>query len=209
MTNDGDGQGTDLLDGRKGGLAPTARSRNGLDDLDRQIISLLQVNGRMPNTDVARALGVGETTIRNRIARLLAEDFITISAVPTAAALGVTVSALIGLGIEPQAIRRVLDMLAQIPEVRFVGVSAGRYDAIVEGSFRDNDALFRFVTETLALTEGVRQIETHVMLAVEKRAFLHIEQREEDATAAADGSGADPKYREERLATTTRKGGRP
>lgn len=151
------------------------RTREGLDELDRQIISLLQVNGRMPNTDVARALGVGETTIRNRISRLLAEELITISAVPTTTALGVTVSALVGLGVEPQAVRRIVDMLGRIPEIRFVGVSAGRYDVIAEGAFRDNDALFRFVTETLAPAHGILQIETHVMLAVEKRAFLRIE----------------------------------
>lgn len=179
------GRNVHMAEERPDGLPSTARARNGLDELDREIVSLLQVNGRMPNTDLARAVGVGETTIRNRIARLLAEELITISAVPTAAALGVTVSALVGLGVEPQAIRRVIDMLAQISEVRFVGVSAGRYDVIVEGSFRDNDALFRFVTETLAPTGGIRQIETHVMLAVEKRAFLRIEQRHDSQVTRA------------------------
>jgi len=208
MTNNPKGQGLASIDDRSSGPASITRSRNGLDELDREIISLLQVNGRMPNTDIARALGVGETTIRNRIARLLAEEFITISAVPTATALGVTVSALIGLGIEPQAIGRVVDRLAQIPEVRFIGVSAGRYDVIVEGSFRDNDALFRFVTETLAMSEGIHQIETHVMLQVEKRAFLRIEPKESDDSTVSSGVDVDPGTRDVGRADMRWKGSR-
>ena len=35
-----------------------------IDDLDRRIIKMLQANGRLSNTEVARALDVTETTVR-------------------------------------------------------------------------------------------------------------------------------------------------
>ena len=49
-----------------------------LDDLDRGIIQMLQRNARMPNTEIARALSVTETTIRNRVSRLVDEELIEI-----------------------------------------------------------------------------------------------------------------------------------
>src|SRR2546427_1212242 len=44
------------------------------DDLDRQIIGLLQKDGRRPNTEIAQQLGVTETTVRKRIGRLVSEN---------------------------------------------------------------------------------------------------------------------------------------
>src|ERR687890_423198 len=50
------------------------RGRGPVDEVDREIIRLLQRDGRTSNTDIARALQVTETTIRKRIARLIDED---------------------------------------------------------------------------------------------------------------------------------------
>jgi DNA-binding Lrp family transcriptional regulator len=41
-----------------------------LDDTDVEIIRMLQADARRPNTEIARRLGVAETTVRNRIERL-------------------------------------------------------------------------------------------------------------------------------------------
>ena len=53
------------------------RSRGPVDEVDREIIRLLQRDGRTSNTDIARALEVTETTIRKRIARLIDETWST------------------------------------------------------------------------------------------------------------------------------------
>src|SRR5215212_3641837 len=52
-----------------------------LDELDKRIIRLLQRNARVPNTEIGRELDVTETTIRNRVSRLLDEGLIEIVAV--------------------------------------------------------------------------------------------------------------------------------
>ena len=39
-----------------------------LDEIDRRVIKILQVDGRRPNTEIARELKVSETTIRKRVA---------------------------------------------------------------------------------------------------------------------------------------------
>ena len=52
-----------------------------VDELDRRIIACLQVSGRQTNTQIAGELGVGESTVRKRIDRLLANEVIKITAV--------------------------------------------------------------------------------------------------------------------------------
>jgi Lrp/AsnC family transcriptional regulator for asnA, asnC and gidA len=49
---------------------PARRISPKLDQTDVEIIRMLQADARRANTDIARRLGVAETTVRNRIARL-------------------------------------------------------------------------------------------------------------------------------------------
>ena len=102
------------------GLAPEpvrGRSRQ-LDDLDRKIIKMLQVDGRLSNTEIARSLGITETTVRKRIAHLLQERLMSIVAVPTPEASGMALSAILGVSVELTAIRPVADTIRTYPEVR-------------------------------------------------------------------------------------------
>ena len=61
---------------------------------------MLQVNGRLVNTEVARALDVTETTVRKRIAHLLDEKLMAIVAVPSPEAAGATLSAIMGVSVD-------------------------------------------------------------------------------------------------------------
>ena len=51
-----------------------------MDAIDAQIIIQLQVDGRQPNTEIARTLGIGKATVRKRIGRLLRNDVMLIGA---------------------------------------------------------------------------------------------------------------------------------
>ena len=42
-----------------------------LDQIDCQMIELLQKDGRIPNTEIAKKLGVSEATVRSRLNRLI------------------------------------------------------------------------------------------------------------------------------------------
>ena len=54
-----------------------------MDELDRKIMALLQMDGRASNAKIAREVGVTEGTVRRRLGKLLEDDFIEIMAVPT------------------------------------------------------------------------------------------------------------------------------
>jgi Lrp/AsnC family transcriptional regulator for asnA, asnC and gidA len=142
-----------------------------LDDLDRAIIRLLQRDGRASNTEMGRELGLTETTIRKRVARLIAEDLISVVAVPTPEAVGMTTSAIIGISVQLQRLHGVSEQLVSLPEVRYVGVSTGRYDLIVEAFFADHEHLLDFVSQELGGMSGVTAIETSLILKVAKFSY--------------------------------------
>ena len=83
-----------------------------LDNIDREIIRALQRNGRTSNTEIGRALGLTEATIRKRIARLIEGDLVNIVAVPTPRAVGVTMSAIIGISVNLGDLDRVSETLS-------------------------------------------------------------------------------------------------
>jgi len=148
----------------------TAR-KGPLDEVDRRIVAVLQEDGRTSNREIARKLNVSEATVRNRISRLLDEDLINIVAVPTPRAVGMTLSAIIGISISLPKIEQVMGDLMTRNEVRYIGISTGRYDVIIESFFRDQDHLFEFITRDLGHLDGVTQVETSIILKVPKFSY--------------------------------------
>lgn len=150
----------------------SGRSRKGaLDDVDRRIVAILQDNGRTSNREIGRKLHVSEATVRNRISRLLADSLINIVAVPTPTAVGMTLSAIIGVSVSLPRINDVVADLITKPEVRYAGLSTGRYEVILEAFFSNQEHLLEFVTEDLGSMDGVTQVETSIILRVAKFSY--------------------------------------
>ena len=154
------------------GQAPVPRARaRRVDELDRKIIKMLQADGRLSNTEIARVLEITETTVRKRIAHLLDERLISIVAVPTPEAAGMNLSAIIGISVELTAIHDVADAIRSYTEVRYVGMSAGRYDLMIEAFFTDQEHLLEFVTDKLGGLPGITNLETSIILKVVKFSY--------------------------------------
>jgi Lrp/AsnC family transcriptional regulator, regulator for asnA, asnC and gidA len=147
------------------------RRRGVVDGVDREIIRMLQRNGRTSNTDIARVLQVTETTVRKRIARLIDEGLVNVVAVPTPRAVGMTMSAIIGISVLLPRLQAVSERLTSCPEVRYIGVATGRYDIIVEAFFNDQAHLLEFVSTKLGALEGVTGAETNLILKVAKFSY--------------------------------------
>ena len=152
--------------------SPKGKSRRGaLDEVDRQIVAILQEDGRTSNREIGRNLEISEATVRNRISRLLAEDLINIVAVPTPRAVGMTMSAIIGLSVSLRQIEEVVAALLTKPEVRYAGMATGRYEIIIEAFFHDQEHLLEFVTKDLGHMDGVTRVETSLILRVAKFSY--------------------------------------
>ena len=147
---------------------PTKRLQCPLDDVDKEIVRILQVDGRTNNSEIARRLSVTETTVRKRLSALIEGNYIEVIAVPSPFLAGLNISAIIGIKTTLSHIREIAVAIAARPEVRYCGIAAGRSNLIVEAFFSDHDHLLRFVADFLGKIDGVVQVETSLILKIEK-----------------------------------------
>lgn len=135
-----------------------------LDSVDRQIIRILQQDGRMSNVEIARQVGISEATVRKRLERLLSEEVIRITAVPNAAKVGYFTITFLTLVVELSQVDRIADQLTRLPEVRSIHYTTGASDLIVEAWFTSNDDLLRFLTQHIASIPGIQKTATSHIL---------------------------------------------
>ncbi len=137
---------------------------SGLDSLDRQIICLLQQDGRASNVEIARRLGVSEATIRKRLDRLVSERVVRVTAIPDATKIGLSTITFISLDVDLAQLDRITDKLVQLPEVRAIYYTSGESDLILEAWFPSGDQLLHFLTRQVASIPGIRRAATsHVL----------------------------------------------
>lgn len=141
------------------------------DTVDRRIIALLQRDGRMSNTAIARTVGLSEASVRRRINQLLETGTIQIVAVPSPETLGLTLSVIIGVSCDLRRLDVVAHTLAGLDETRYLGYSTGPFDLILEAFFYSHQHLLDFLQEKIATIDGVTDTETAIILKVAKFSF--------------------------------------
>jgi Lrp/AsnC family transcriptional regulator, regulator for asnA, asnC and gidA len=135
-----------------------------IDELDRQIIAILQQDGRASNVDIARRVGVTEATIRKRLDRLLTQKVIRITAVPDHVQMGLPIETVISLQLDMGNLEQIVGPLIAVTNVRSIKITTGEYDVILNAFFASEQELFRFLTDTIAKIPGVRKtVTTHVL----------------------------------------------
>lgn len=135
-----------------------------LDAVDRQIISLLQQDGRTSNVEVARRVGVSEATVRKRLDRLLDEGVMRITAVPNPAKVGFPTVTFVTLDVDLAYLDGVADRLGRLPEVRAIYYTTGENDLVVEAWFDSSEQLLHFLTRQIGAIPGIKQAATsHVL----------------------------------------------
>src|SRR6059058_1247879 len=90
-----------------------------LDGLSRQIVEQLQQDGRRAYATIAKAVGLSEAAVRQRVQRLLDAEVMQIVAVTDPLQVGFHRQAMIGVNADGD-IRDVADKLAALPEVDYV-----------------------------------------------------------------------------------------
>ena len=125
----------------------------------------------MTNTDIAKRIGVSDATIRRRLARLEEESFLRIVAVANPFKLGFNIITIIGIRVDAGRLREVEEALVAIPQVRFVGVTLGAYDLMLEAWFRTNEEMLEFLTETLGQLVGIQRSESFQIIRLSKYSY--------------------------------------
>ena len=116
-----------------------------LDNIDRSIISSLAESGRRPYREIARAIGVSEGAIRQRVSRLTDEGLIRITAIGNLNAMGFNAVAMVMIKVRPGAVDTCAAKLAEYSAVRFVAIIFGNADIVVQTIHSTLDELHRFV----------------------------------------------------------------
>jgi Lrp/AsnC family transcriptional regulator for asnA, asnC and gidA len=142
-----------------------------IDKLDRQLVEILQENARVTNAELAGQLGVSEATVRRRIEKLLAKDVMRIRAVADPFKLGFAFIVIIGLWVEKPYLRQAEEYVCALPEARFVGVTMGSYDLMLEAWFRTRDEMVRFMTDTLASVPGIGRSDSYQVIRLSKYTY--------------------------------------
>ena len=142
-----------------------------LDDTDRQIIRLLQKDGRMPFLTIANQLGLAEGTVRRRVGKLIDDKILQIVGVTDPFKVGMTTVAIVGMKVERSHIESITSALNAMAEVRYVALSTGNYDLIIEIVVRSNDELLTFLINNLGEIPGILNTGTSMVLKVAKQNF--------------------------------------
>lgn len=142
-----------------------------LDHLDRAILALLQQDARLTNHAIALQVGSSEATVRRRVDRLLDTGLVKIVAVASPFALGHPIVAIIGLQIDRVYQTQIEQALQAMAEVRFVGLTLGSYDVILEVWLPSSDALLDLLTQRLGTLPGIQRVETWQVLKLSKYSY--------------------------------------
>jgi len=144
-----------------------------LTPVDYQIISLLQEDGRMPTVQIARCTGVSEGTVRRRLANLIQNEVLRITAVANSTKLGFPFKVRFAFMIEIDKFKEIAQALYEMEEIRFAHLVSGNHDILAEAWFKTMDDLVDFIINDLAALPGIHQLQTYYVQREIKQAHFH------------------------------------
>ena len=146
-----------------------------LDNLDAEVIRHLQEDVRMPVATIATRIGKSESTVRNRLDRLLKKNALELAAWVNPDAADHRVWVMIDLSVEMGKIDEVAKQIAECSEVYFVGIATGTYDIHSAAVFRSNEELLNFLAGRLAAIPGIQRAFTSTIIKKVKRTTKYAE----------------------------------
>ena len=102
-----------------------------LDRTNREILRILQDDARAPFADIARQLGIGETTVRYRVKDLVDSQVITrMTALVDPRKIGMNITSIMMIKIRAKLMKKVFEQLAALEETHHLFQTTGEYDVI-------------------------------------------------------------------------------
>ena len=137
-----------------------------LDTLDNEIVRLLTKNGRMSIGEMTKKLNVTAPTIRSRIKNLEEKGLFKVSGLIDPDRHHEMITALVAISVRAsEKMDRILDKIAQLPNVAWAGVVTGRYDIMAQViCVRGKEELYRFTTETILKMGDIIRSETFILM---------------------------------------------
>ena len=150
---------------------PAGNGRPALTDaLGKQIIELLQRDGRRPFVSIAAEVGLSEGAVRQRVQRLIDTGVMQIVAVTDPLVVGFNRQAMIGIKTQGD-VGPVADQLCEIPQIDYVVTTAGSFDLLVEVVCEGDAELLDVLMTQIRTIPEVIHTETFVYLKLNKQHY--------------------------------------
>ena len=142
-------------------------------NLNREIVKLLQNDGRRPYKEMATALGVSEGTVRNRVKSMQKAGALRIVALVDPTEVRYQADAIVGVKVASNhSVDQVAKRLGKSPDVVYILWVTGRYDLLVEIVTNDLHKFHEFLESEIHLQPDIASSEVMSGLKNFKRQFL-------------------------------------
>jgi len=145
---------------------------NSLDELDRQLLRLLQTDGRISNVDLAARVNLSPSAVHARLRRLEQRGYIQkYVAILNREQMGYDMLCFVNISLQThkrELVENFKTTITQMPEVLECHHLTGEYDYLLKVAVRNRKDLHRFVVDNLTPIPGMAKIHTSVVLATEK-----------------------------------------
>lgn len=139
-----------------------------LDDLDRRIVSALQLDGRASWTAVAERCATSVPTVARRAQQLFADDVIRVAVIPEVGADGPSESFLLRIRCRPGRQMATVEQLADLDDVRFLALVTGEDDIVAECIVPRGASLYDHLVQRVQAMDGVERCRSDLLLHVYK-----------------------------------------
>ncbi len=136
---------------------------------DDPLLAELARDGRAPVARLAAATHWHESTVRRRISELQRAGLLYFDVDIDDALLGVSVTVMLWLAVEPSRLEAAGRTIAAHPEVPFAAATTGPTNLAVSAVFRDTGQFYGYLTTKLAAIPGVRSAESAPIIGTLKR----------------------------------------
>ncbi|MEE6179304.1 Lrp/AsnC family transcriptional regulator [Mycobacterium sp. 050134] len=141
-----------------------------LDEVSKAIIEIMQEDGRSSYASIAKAIGLSEAAVRQRVQRLIDSRVVQVVAVTDPMQLGFARQAMIGIRCTGDT-GKLADQLAAIDSIDYVVLTAGSFDLIAEAVCKDDDDLLDLLNRKIRALPEVISTETFVYLKLVKQQY--------------------------------------
>ena len=142
-----------------------------IDQTDCNIIELLQTDGRMPNTMIAKKLGISEATVRGRLNRLIEKEYVQIVAVSNPLKLGFEVVGMLRIDVDIKKIDTVSKELSKIDQIWYIVHATGSAYIYAEFNAKSIDDLNEVIANKINKIDGLLKTDTSLVLKFVKRRY--------------------------------------
>ena len=141
-----------------------------LDQTDLKIIRLLQNDGRMASSEIAKTINVPEATIRYRLKKLIDKEFIQIVAAANPIKLGFGIVACISIEAEKRQVDYVISQVEKIDRVSYIAQMTSDPNIEIETYIETINELHELLSQ-IEVIDGVMRVETAFIRRIVRERF--------------------------------------